>query len=131
MTSIDGFAVEYEPGKDFRHFLKLTRSPLLNSTEVIRQVDPRVNLKPRYRYHRVYAVKDFIKSIEDLKSGKEIRGNKEQHYLWKDTEEHLNKIVSTLQQIHQGKKLEGFLAKVFRTIPGVTGKRKWVNGWVN
>ena len=66
----DGFAVEYEPGKDFRHFFEIDQKSIIEFDRSNPAIDPRVNLKPRYRYHRVYAVKEFIKSIEDLKKRK-------------------------------------------------------------
>ena len=123
-----GFAAENETGKDFRHFFEIDTKSIVEFKRNNRAIDPRVNLKPRYRYHRVYAVKEFIRSMEDLVSGKEIRDNREQHHLWKETDELLNRIVPIIQQMHKGKKLEGFLAEVFRKIPGVTVNENG-SGW--
>lgn len=120
----DGLEV-YDPGKDFRHFFEIDRNSIVEFNRRTPAIDPRVNLRPRYRYHRVYAVNEFLNSIENLKSGKE-KG--EQGYLWEETNSFLDKIVPIIQQMHTGKKLEGFLARVFRTIPGIAVNENG-SGW--
>ena len=114
------FSVEYPPEwRDFRHFFEIDVDSIVEFDRNNQCIHPEVNLRPRYRYHRVYAVDRFLQSIECIKNGETTEEEGEQHHLWNCTEELLEKITSCIHRMHQGTKLEGFLAKVFRRIPGV------------
>ena len=115
-------------GRDFRHFFEIDVDTIVKFEKKNPVVDPRVNLKPRQRYHRVYAVEEFHQSMKDIKNGKEITENRELHHLHEETDKLLTKVTSLIQQMHRGKKLEGFLADVFRRIPGVEVQENG-SGW--
>ena len=116
---------------DFRHFFEIDVDTIVKFKRKNPVVDHRVNLKPRQRYHRVYAVEEFKKSIERIKNDVQIQisGNGELHHLYEETDKLLTKVTSLIQQMHRGKKLEGFLAKVFAEIPDVVEVRENGSGW--
>lgn len=115
--------------EEFRHFFEIDVESIVEFDRNNPVVDPRVNLRPRYRYHRVYCVEEFNKSIEAIKSGEEIEENRELHHLQNETDKLLEKIKELIQKMHRGKKLEGFLAKVFRRIPGVVDVKEHGSRW--
>lgn len=124
------FSVEYPPERrDFRHFFKIDVDSIVEFDRNNQCIHPEVNLKPRQRYHRVYAVDRFLQSIECIKKGETTEEEREQYHLWKDTEELLKKITSLIHETHRAKKLEGFLAKVFKRIPGVVDVRENGTQW--
>ena len=118
-----------EIDEEFRHFFEVDVESIVEFDRNNPVVDPRVNLKPRYRYHRVYCVEEFNKSIEAIKSGEEIEENRELHHLQNETDKLLEKIKELIQKMHRGKKLEGFLAEVFRRIPGVVDVKEHGSRW--
>lgn len=115
---------------DFRHVFEIDTESIVEFERNHPVIDPRVNLKPRGRYHRVYAVEEFQKSIEDIRNGngREITANREQYHLWERTNAFLERIAPIIHETHQGKKLECFLADVFRQIPGVEVQENG-SGW--
>ena len=115
-------------GRDFRHFFEIDVGSIVEFVRRHKAIDTRVNLKPRGRYHRVYAVEEFHQSMKDIKNGKEITENREQHHLWKGTNEFLERISHMIHETHKGKKLERFLADVFGRIPGVEVQENG-SGW--
>ena len=119
---------ESEWPRDFCHFFEIDVDSIVEFDRNNQCIHPEVNLRPRYRYHRVYAVDRFLQSIECIKNGETTEEEREQHHLWNDTEELLKKITSLIHKTHKGKKLEAFLAKVFRRIPGVDVKETG-SGW--
>ena len=116
-------------GRDYRHFIKVNRETVIEFDRNDPNVLPTVNLRPRRRYHRIYDVDDFLQSIENLRGNRVnlSEGERRETYFLKEkTEEYLKKITELIQGTHQGKKLESFLAEVFRKIPGVVNvKEKW------
>ena len=107
---------------DFRHYFNVKIDTIVEFNRKDPNVLPSVNLKPRYRYQRVYAVDDFHQSIENLKSNivDLDEGESRNEFFLKDkTEEHLSKMSELIHEMYKGKDLEGFLAEVFRKIPGV------------
>ena len=109
--------------RDFRHFFAIDVDSIVGPFDrKDPNVLPTVNLKPRQRYHRVYDVQDFQKSIENLKQRRvtlpegESRG---EYYLRDKTDKFLPEIAQLIQKTHKGKELERFLAKVFKEIPSV------------
>ena len=114
---------------DFRHFCEIDTNSIVEFEREDLRLDPRVNLKPRQRYHKVYAVDEFESSIERIKSGEEIEENGELYHLQNETDELLEKVTGLIQEMNRGKKLEQFLAKVFRRIPGVVDVNENGSGW--
>ena len=114
---------------DFRHFFEIDTHSVVEFERRDQRLDPRVNLKPRQRYHRVYAVEEFERSIERVKSREEIKENGELHHLLNETDKLLEKITGLIQEMNRGKELERFLAKVLRRIPGVVDVNENGSGW--
>jgi len=109
-------------GADFRHYFNVDVETIVEFDRRDQNVLPSVNLNPRQRYHRIYAVDDFFKSIENLKTNAvELNDgeSKEEFHLKEKTDEYLSEISSLIHEMHKSKNLERFLAKVFRKIPGV------------
>ena len=110
-------------GPDFRHYFNVYPETIVEFDRGDPNILPAVNLKPRYRYHRVKEVEAFLQSIENLKSNNvslKDGETKYEYHLKNKTDDHLSKISDLIQKMYKGKNLEGFLAKVFRKIPGVT-----------
>ncbi len=128
----EGIEVEWECGRDFRHNFTIDKETIVEFDRRDPNILPTVNLNPRQRYHRIYADEDFFKSIENLKINAVSIDNsdsKEEYYLKEKMEPVLEQIISLIQEMHKGKKLETFLAKVFRKIPGVKNVRENGFGW--
>ena len=115
--------------EDFRHFFEIDTKSIVEFEKRDPRLDPRVNLRPRQRYHRVYAVEEFKKSIEAIKNGAEITDKGELHHLQNETDKLLETVAGLIHEMHRGKKLEGFLAKVFRRIPGVVDVNEHGSRW--
>ena len=113
-------------GKDFRHFFQIDVESIFEFERSSRKVHSAVNLKPRRRYHQVYAVEEFIRSIEAIRDDREINieGSREKHDLLNKTDKVLEQIPCLIHRTHKGKKLESFLAEVIKKIPGVTDVRE-------
>ncbi len=119
-------------GIDFRHCFKVDVETIVEFNRRDPNVLPSVNLHPRQRYHRIYAIDDFLKSIENLKHNKvnlNVGESKEEYHLKDKTEKYLKKITSHIHEMHKNKYLERFLAKVFRKIPGVVDVNENGFGW--
>ena len=114
---------------DFRHFFEIDTDSIVEFERKDLRLDPRVNLTPRQRCHRVYAVDEFESSIERIKSGEEIKENAELHHLQNETDKLLKEVTRLIHKMNRGKKLEGFLAEVFRRIPGVVDVNENGSGW--
>ncbi len=111
-----------EWGPDFRHFLAIDVDSIVEFDRKDPNVLPSVNLNPRQRYHRIYAVQDFQRSIENLKQGKvELQEgeSREIYHLRNKTDGFLTEIAQLIHETHRGKELERFLARVFRQMPEV------------
>lgn len=108
-------------GQDFRHFFQIDVESIVEFKRSSKKVHSAVNLYPRKRYNRVYAVEEFISSIEAIKDDREIEieGSRERHDLLNESDKILEQIPCLIHRTHKGKKLESFLAEVIRKIPGV------------
>lgn len=124
--------LECDWGIDFRHCIPIDTSSLIEFDRCDPNILPTVNLRPRQRYHRIYAADDFAKSIENLKSNKislpEGQSPGEFHLIEK-TERFLAEISALIQEMNKSKNLERFLAKVFRRIPSVINVHENGFGW--
>lgn len=119
-------------GADFRHFIPVDAESIVEFDRRDQNVLPTVNLNPRQRYHRVYAVDDFIQSIENLQKGSVDLGDEETrelYHLKQKTSPLLSKITALIHDTHRSKNLERFFAKVFRKMPGVVDVNENGFGW--
>ena len=109
-------------GRDFRHCFKVDVDTIVEFDRRDPNVLPTVNLNPRQRYHRIYAVDDFLESIENLKYSRvnlSDRESKEEYHLKERTEKYLSKIANLIHETIKANVLSDFLQKYFRKIPGV------------
>lgn len=124
--------LECDGSCDFRHNFEIDTNSIIEFNRNNPNVLPSVNLKPRGRYHRVYAIDDFLRSVENLNDDvirlKENE-NKEEHHLRKITEKYLKEITLDIHKTHRGKHLERFLAETIRKIPGVVDVQENGSGW--
>lgn len=124
--------LECDWGPDFRHVFEIDVNSIVEFSRRDPNVLPSVNLNPRQRYHRIYAVEDFLNSIENLKHNKVNLNNgesKEEYHLKDKTDKYLKEITGLIHEMHKSKNLERFLAKVFRKIPGVIDVNENGFGW--
>ncbi|AFG36955.1 restriction endonuclease [Spirochaeta africana] len=125
---------EYSQGGDFRHCIPIDTSSLVifnrNNKNVLPQISRRLKLQGRY--WRIYAVKDFIKSIDNLREGK---ADKEEisdvgiYYLKDDLEKSFASITKAIHKNHPGKKLEELIAQIFENMDGVINVKRNGSGW--
>lgn len=128
----DGLPSTSGRGINFRHCFSIDVDSMVEFDRNDPNVVPTVNLKPRQRYHRIYAVQDFHRSIENLKQGKvELQEDesREEYHLRNKTDKILTEIAQLIHETHKGKGLERFLARVFREIPGVIEVNENGFGW--
>jgi len=109
-------------GTDFRHCFDIDIDSLIEFNRRDKNILPSVNLNPRQRYHQIYSVEDFLKSIDNLKHNKvnlSTNESKQEYHLKDKVQHYLKEITAHIHEMNKGKDLEVFLAKVFRKIPGV------------
>ncbi|HRZ28183.1 MAG TPA: restriction endonuclease [Spirochaetota bacterium] len=124
--------LQCEWGPDFRHCFEIDISSIIEFKRNDPNVLPTVNLNPRSRYQRVYAVEDFLKSIENLKNKTVSLRNgesKHEYHLKNKTDKYLSEITNLVHEMHKSKNLERFLAKVFKKVPGVIDVNENGFGW--
>lgn len=117
---------------DFRHYIPVDVKSVVEFDRRDQNIVPTVNLNPRQRYHRIYAVDDFLRSIDNLRTGSVVLGEtetRELFHLREKTTELLSQITALLQSTHRSKTLERFFAKVFRRLPGVVEVNENGFGW--
>ena len=118
--------------RDFRHYFDIDTESIVEFHRHDKNVLPSVNLAPRQRYHRVYQVDAFLKSIDNLKTNAvELADNetREEFHLRAKNEDLLAKVIDQVHEMHRGSNLERYLAKVFRNIPGVIDVNENGFGW--
>ena len=126
----EGLETEY--GVDYRHCFKIDTVTIEEFDRRDPNIKPAVNLNPRKRYHRVYAVEEFLESIDNLRNNKvQLKDGerREDFHLKQNSQEYLLNIVSSIQENYKGKDLERFMAKVFWKVPGVVDVRENGSGW--
>lgn len=110
-------------GPDFRHCFDVDTNTVIEFDRHDPNIIPTVNLKPRQRYQRILDVGPFLSSIQNLKLDRvHLRDGetREEYHLRESTEKYLVEIAKLIHEMHRSKKLEHFLAKVFRRVPGVS-----------
>lgn len=126
----DGVPCEWGP--DFRHGIPVNPDTIVEFDRRDQNILPTINLNPRQRYHRIYAIEDFLQSLENLRSGAvSLRDEetRELFHLRDKTKALLSQITTLIQQTHRGKSLERLFAKVFRRVPGVVDVAENGFGW--
>jgi len=120
-------------GTDFRHFFEVDINSIVEFDRRNPNILPSVNLNPRQRYHRIYAVNDFLQSLDNLSTNKVASlaqgESKEEFHLREKTETYLSEITKLIHETHKSKNLERLLAKVFRKIPNVVDVSENGFGW--
>ena len=119
-------------GVDFRHVIEIDKNSVIEFDRRNENVLPSVNLRPMRRCQRIYAVQDFLQSLENLKQNRVTLQNGESKNLFHlrdETDKFLEKITSLIHTSHRGKDLERFLAMVFRRIAGVVDVNENGFGW--
>ncbi len=119
---------------DFRHFFKLDLNSIVEFNRNNPNVHPLISrsLKLRGRYWRISAENEFFESLENIKNNVvSIEGNSSIGlYYFKNALEPILKSVSTsIHNTHPEKKLEPFLATIFRNIPNVVEVKVNGSGW--
>ena len=107
-----------EHRKDFRHCFEIDKESIIKFDRRDPRIIPSINLRPKYRYHRVYEIDDFMQSMKYLKEGI----NPEQVNHLKNKIQDSDILVNISYIIHKmkpKKDLESFLAEVFEKVPGV------------
>ena len=105
---------EEDHRKDFRHCFEIDKETIIEFDRRDPRIIPSVNLKPRYRYHRVKKIAEFKDSMNYLKEDK----GPEDH-LKNKIQDKLKEISHIIHEMNKAKDLELFLAKVFEKVPGV------------
>lgn len=122
---------EYQFGKpcpicgDFRHELQIDKNTIIefdrNDDNVLPLISGRLKLQGAH--WRIYAENEFFQSIKNLKAPNPTmvkpKDTKELYHLRSDFSTLLGEITSKIHNNNPGKKLEHFLAEVFRKVPNV------------
>lgn len=119
---------------DFRHFFKLDLETIIKFDRNNQNVHPLISrkLKLRGKHWRIYAVKEFFETIENLKNDNVSLKGKSSiglHYLKNELEPFYKEITRIVHNTHPEKKLEYFLADIFENIPNVTEVKVNGSGW--
>jgi hypothetical protein len=117
---------------EFRHFLEVDTNSIVEFNRRDENILPSVNLKPMRRWQRIYAVKDFLQSLDNLKQNRvtlQAGESKNLFHLRDETDKFLKKITSLIHTNNKSKELERFFARVFRQIPGVIDVNENGFGW--
>lgn len=111
----------YTKTGDYRSRIKVDPETMLVFNRNDPNVHPNVRLKGMGRFWRIYSKDEFLQSISDLKQNRVSPVNESigLFHLKEDLEPTFLEIVKKIQQNHKGKKLELFIADVFRKIPRV------------
>ena len=121
-----------EDRSDYRHFIPVDPGSVIQFERRDANILPSVNLQPRSRYQRVYAVEDFLQSLENLTNQSVTLGEEQlagEFHLKQKTEPFLAEIARHVQAMNRSKELERFLAKALGLIPGVIDVRENGFGW--
>ncbi len=117
---------------EFRHFIEVDINSIIEFNRRDENILPAVNLNPRQRYHRIYAVDDFLESLKNLEQSRvslKYGERRELFHLKDETDKLLKEMTRLLHKTHKSKSLEHFLADVFRKIPNVVYVKENGAGW--
>ena len=125
----DGIVCEWH--KDFKNYIPVDLSSIVEFDRKDKNVLPSVNLAPMRRGQRICQVEDFLKSIENLKSKKYSNESEDLSgviHLKNKVEKLLPKLTESIHEMNKSKKLEIFLHKIFDSMPNVLSKQNGF-GW--
>lgn len=117
---------------DCRHYIPVDPESVRKFSRRDPNILMEVNLRPRGRYHRVYAVPEFFESLDNLKTGKYKPEKGETANELQLKEKGLNKlqeIVDIIQTTHPNKHLELFMVEVLKQVPDVENVDPNGFGW--
>lgn len=117
---------------DFGHCFPVDLSTKITFDRNDPSIHPRVNLRPRKRYGRVYCEDEFFESLKALKAGGvavEEGDTKEKVFLRKEISVPLRTISELIHRSHRAKTLEYLVREIFEKIPGVTSVKVNGSGW--
>ena len=115
-------------GTDFKHFFEIDTDSVIEFYRRDPRILPSVKLGNRGRYWRIKEIDDFYQSMENLK-GEKQENQKQEDHLKNKLQPLLPQISEYIHKMHPSKKLEGFLAEVFRKIPTVVEVEENGYGW--
>jgi len=124
--------VQCDWGPDFRHNFSIDVESIVEFDRNDSNVLPSVNLRPIQRQQRIYAVDDFLTSLQNIKNNSVhlAKGQeRSEFHLKRKTNQYLAELTKVIQDMHRGKDLEIFLAKVFKRLPGVVEVKENGFGW--
>ncbi len=122
-------------GIDFRCYFEIDKETIIEFDRNDPKVHPLVSrrLKLQGRYWKIHKGKEeFFNSIKSLKSGKnpiEEDSTIGVFHLREDLKPLYGEITKMIHKTHPEKKLESFLAEVFKNIPNVTEAKVNGSGW--
>jgi hypothetical protein len=119
---------------DFRHFFKLDLETIIEFERNDPNVHPLLSrkLKLRGKHWKIYAEKEFFESLENIKNDSIHPIDNTSiglHYLQQEILPFFEQITKLIHNTHPEKKLEYFLADIFKNIPNVTDARVNGSGW--
>ncbi|MGL5100481.1 MAG: hypothetical protein ACRC6B_10735, partial [Fusobacteriaceae bacterium] len=121
-----------EENSDYRHVIPIDVGSLIEFDRRDPNILPNINLSPRQRKERIYAVEDLEKSLDNLKNNRiqlTEDESKEITHLKIQTAPILNRLTHHIHQTHRGKDLEKFFKKVFEKVPNVVEVTANGFGW--
>lgn len=128
----EGLSVSWGPGQDFRHCFEIDPRCLREFDRNSPKVLPTVNLRPRSPYHRVYAVDDFLRTLDNLDNGLDAPADgvtRGVYYLRDGSETFVRETTVRIHEMNRGKDLKLFMAEVFKRIPSVSNVKQNGFGW--
>lgn len=117
----EGFECSW--GVDFRNYIPVDPSTIVEFERTDPNVVPSVNLAPMRRGQRILQVEDFLRTIDNLRDSKhsdkpdELRGLI--HLKERFVEEMLPRLTELIQKMNRSKEFEKFLQKIFENMPNV------------
>jgi hypothetical protein len=128
------FETAGNPMDDFRHTLGVDVGSLLTFDRNDPNVSPLISrrLKLQGHYWRIYYEAEFLQSLDNLKKNLVSLPGEVSHglyFLRKDLKPCLSEIAALIQKNHPGKKLEDFLASIFKNLPQVKEVKINGSGW--
>lgn len=109
---------------DYRHLIKIDTNTIVEFERNDNRVLPIISsrLKLQGRYWRIQYIDEFLQTIQNLRT-KTLGPSEDESagifYLKKDLSPLLKDMTNKIQKNHPEKKLESFIAEIFRQIPNV------------